>query len=266
MATYDPLFDQRIDVKKVSHILGYEFQNEALIAEALTHASVTNSNVPCYQRLEFLGDAVLDFCVTNYLFEKYHTAPPRTLHDLRKSSVNNDILSVLCIQLELHVHIRHFSMTFPSAVQQFQKLVVASQNEEGEYWLNFNPPKVLSDVMESLIGAVFVDTGFNLDPVMGLFDRLLKPLLDDHISIETIQQHQLGKLSCMVQEFGCKQCETRNVYSTTLGQCCIIFIHGQAFASGSGVNTKEARKEAAAKACQRIQDNPDEFIAKCTCS
>ncbi|KAF1798735.1 dsRNA-specific ribonuclease III dicer [Mucor lusitanicus] len=265
MAAYDPLFDQRIDIKKVSRILGYEFQNEALIAEALTHASVTNSSVPCYQRLEFLGDAVLDFCVTNYLFEKYHTAPPGTLHDLRKSSVNNDILSVLCIQLGLHVHIRHFSTTFPSAVKQFQELVVASQDEKGEYWLNFNPPKVLSDVVESLIGAVFVDAGFNLDPVLGLFDRLLKPLLDDHISIEAMQQHPLGKLKCMVQEFGCKQCETRNVYSATLGQCCVVFIHGQAFASGSGVNTKEARKEAAAKACQRIQDNPDEFIAKCTC-
>ncbi|GAN10589.1 dicer-like protein 1 [Mucor ambiguus] len=265
MATYDPLFDQRIDAKKVSHILGYEFQNEALIAEALTHASVTNSSVPCYQRLEFLGDAVLDFCVTNYLFEKYHTAPPGILHDLRKSSVNNDILSVLCIQLELHVHIRHFSMAFPSAVERFQELVVANHDEKGEYWLNFNPPKVLSDVIESLIGAVFVDAGFDLDPVKSLFDRLLKPLLDDHISMETIQQHPLGKLKCMVQKFGCTQCETRNVYSKTLDQCCVVFIHGQAFSSGSGVNTREARKEAATKACQRIQDNPDEFIAKCTC-
>ncbi|EPB86344.1 hypothetical protein HMPREF1544_06883 [Mucor circinelloides 1006PhL] len=265
IARYDPLFDQRVDLKKVSRILGYEFQNESLIAEALTHASVTNSSVPCYQRLESLGDAVLDFCVTQYLFEKYHTAPPGILHDLRKSSVNNDILSVLCIQLELHVHIRHFSTSFPLAVEQFQELLVASRDRKGEYWLNFNPPKVLSDVVESLIGAVFVDAGFNLDPVKSLFDRLLKPLLDDHISIETIQQHPLGKLKCLVQEFGCKQCETRNVYTARLGQCCVVFIHGQAFASGSGVNTKEARKEAAAKACQRIQDHPDEFIAKCTC-
>lgn len=211
IARYDPLFDQRVNLKKVSRILGYEFQNESLIAEALTHASVTNSSVPCYQRLEFLGDAVLDFCVTQYLFEKYHTAPPGILHDLRKSSVNNDILSVLCIQLELHVHIRHFSTNFPLAVEQFQELLAASQDRKDEYWLNFNPPKVLSDVVESLIGAVFVDAGFNLDPVKSLFDRLLKPLLDDHISIETIQQHPLGKLKCLVQEFGCKQCETRYI-------------------------------------------------------
>lgn len=206
---YDPLLDQPVDVKKVSDILGYQFKNKSLIAEALTHASMPYSSVPCYQRLEFLGDAVLDFCVTNYLFKKYHTAAPSTLHDLRKSSVNNDILSVLCIQLELNVHIRHFSTTFPSAMEQFQQLVLESQNEPGEYWLNFNPPKILSDVVESLIGAVFVDAGFNLDPVEELFDRLLKPFLDEHISIDTIKAHPLGKLMCIVQEFGCKQCETR---------------------------------------------------------
>lgn len=206
---YDPLLDQPVDVEKVSDILGYQFKNKSLITEALTHASVPYSSVPCYQRLEFLGDAVLDFCVTNYLFKKYHTAPPSTLHDLRKSSVNKDILSVLCVQLKLNVHIRHFSTAFSSVMEQFQQLVIESQNEQGEYWLDFNPPKILSDVVESLIGAVFVDAEFDLDPVEKLFNRLLKPPLDEHISIDTIKAHPLSKLMCTVQEFGCKQCEIR---------------------------------------------------------
>ncbi|CEP11830.1 hypothetical protein [Parasitella parasitica] len=262
-AVYDPDLQQRIDVDKVSCILGYQFQHKSLIAEALTHASVPYSSVPCYQRLEFLGDAVLDFCVTNYLFKKYRTAPPGILHDLRKSCVNNDILGVLCVQLGLHVHIRHFSTAFPTAVEQFQQLVLDSQDKEGEYWLNFNPPKILSDVVESLIGAVYVDSGFNLDPIEKLFDRILGPLLDEHISISMIQEHPVGKLKCMVQEFGCTHCETRNIY--TKEQHCVVFVHGEAYASGSGINTKEAKKQAAANACQRIQDLPDEFIAKCTC-
>ncbi|KAI8637061.1 putative dicer-like protein [Parasitella parasitica] len=262
-AVYDSSLDQPIDVHKVSHILGYQFHNESLVAEALTHASLPFSSVPCYQRLEFLGDAVLDFCVTNYLFKKYQKEPPGILHSLRKSCVNNDILSVLCVQLELNVHIRHFSSTFPSAVEQFQQLVLESRHKQGEYWLNFNPPKILSDVVESLIGAVFVDSEFNLAPVEKLFDKLLRPLLDEHISISTIQEHPSSKLKCMVQEFGCKQCETRNVY--TKEQHCVVFIHGEAYASGSGVNTKEAKKKAATNACQRIEDLPDEFMARCTC-
>lgn len=52
--------------------LSYDFRNRALLAEALTHCSWPNPAVPCYQRLEFLGDAVLDMLVTRHL---YHAHP-----------------------------------------------------------------------------------------------------------------------------------------------------------------------------------------------
>jgi dsRNA-specific ribonuclease len=52
--------------------LNYDFRNRALLAEALTHCSWPNPAVPCYQRLEFLGDAVLDVLVTRHL---YHAHP-----------------------------------------------------------------------------------------------------------------------------------------------------------------------------------------------
>lgn len=52
--------------------LNYDFGNRALLAEALTHCSWPNPAVPCYQRLEFLGDAVLDMLVTRHL---YHAHP-----------------------------------------------------------------------------------------------------------------------------------------------------------------------------------------------
>jgi endoribonuclease Dicer len=206
---YDPS-QRELDVQRVSEIIGYQFKDPSLVVEALTHASYLNSSVPCYQRLEFLGDAVLDFCVTKYLYNKYKAAQPGTLHDLRKSGVNNDILSVLCVQLKLHQHIRHVSNYLVPAIEEFRNLLKSAQDEgldHGEYWLNFNPPKVLSDVIESIIGAVYVDSKFDVRESELLFDRWLRPLLDKHISIEMIKVHPLGKLKCLVQEFGCLKCE-----------------------------------------------------------
>jgi endoribonuclease Dicer len=208
---YDPSL-RELDVRRVSEIVGYEFDDPSLIVEALTHASYVDSSVPCYQRLEFLGDAVLDFCVTKYLHDKYKTAQPSTLHSLKKSSVNNNILSVLCVQLQLHHHIRHVSSSLVSAVEGFNnsiKIIQEEGKDQGEYWLNLGPPKVLSDVIESVIGAVYVDSKFDVRQAEILFDRWLRPLLDKHISIELIQVHPFEKLQCLVKELGCSKYELK---------------------------------------------------------
>ncbi|KAG2230115.1 hypothetical protein INT48_006272 [Thamnidium elegans] len=263
--SYDPSL-RECSIERVTEIVGHDFKNKGLIVEALTHASVPVSSVPCYQRLEFLGDAVLDFCVTDYLFEKYGTAPPGLLHNLRKSSVNNDILSVLCVQLKLHTHIRHGSSYLMESILQFVQLVQDSTEKQGEYWLDFNPPKVLSDVIESLIGAVYVDCQFRLEPVLKLFGRWLKPLLENHISLQSIQEHPVGKLKYFVQAYGCVQCETRNITQNASGpKKCVVFIHQKPFTSGSGFNTREARKEAATRAYELLQEDENLLPSLCTC-
>ncbi|CAO3629586.1 unnamed protein product [Mucor hiemalis] len=200
------------DISRIEEILGYRFRTPSLATEALTHASCIDSNTGSYQRLEFLGDAVLDYCVTNYLFQTYSLAPPGILHDLRKSSVNNEILSVLCIQLRLSGHIRHMSDRLVGAMKDFELECKEAQRrgvDVGEYWLNFNAPKVLSDVIESLLGAVFVDSQFDVNTINGLFERLIQPLVDKHISIELMKVHPVGKWKCMIQELRCTEYEIR---------------------------------------------------------
>ncbi|KAG2199236.1 hypothetical protein INT47_010611, partial [Mucor saturninus] len=193
LSRYDATL-REVDVQRVTDIIGYQFKDSSLLVEALTHASVPVSSVPCYQRLEFLGDAVLDFCVTIYLFRKYGTAPPGQLHNLRKSSVNNNILSVLCVNLKLHGHIRHASDYLVSEIKYFVEQLKNAMDTTGEYWLDLYPPKVLSDVIESLIGAVYTDCGFKVEPVINLIERWLEPLLEEHISLELIQTHPVEKL------------------------------------------------------------------------
>lgn len=208
LSRYDATL-REVNVQRVTDIIGYEFKDPSLLVEALTHASVPISSVPCYQRLEFLGDAVLDFCVTIYLFRKYGTAPPGQLHNLRKSSVNNNILSVLCVSLKLHGHIRHASDYLISEMKFFVDQLENITDKTGEYWLDLYPPKVLSDVIESIIGAVYTDCGFKVEPVINLIEKLLEPLLEKHISLELMQAHPVEELFCIAQTHGCTQCVTR---------------------------------------------------------
>lgn len=57
--------------RKLEALLGYQFRDRSLLKEACTHSSWKESNSPCYQRLEFLGDAVLDLMVTETLAKRY---------------------------------------------------------------------------------------------------------------------------------------------------------------------------------------------------
>ncbi|KAI8332965.1 putative dicer-like protein [Choanephora cucurbitarum] len=269
-SNYDPTLLE-VNVERVSHILGYTFADPSLLVEALTHASMIGSSVPSYQRLEFLGDAVLDFCVTKYLYDKYSTSPPGVLHNLRKSSVNNDILSVLCVQLKLHHHIRHLSDRLINATKDFEQMLDAAKEEgsdHDEYWLDGNAPKVLADVVESMIGAIYVDSGFKLDPIYSFFEATLKPLLDKHISIQSSEAHPLTQFVHLIQGLGCIDYDIVNIVQKQVGpnaQKCVIFIHSTAFSSGSGYNVNEARKQAAQRAIDRLKNDASFLSNTCCC-
>ncbi|RUP43826.1 ribonuclease III domain-containing protein [Jimgerdemannia flammicorona] len=202
----DPKTLRSINVAKVEEITGHTFQNRLLIAEALTHASLPNSTCPCYQRLEFLGDAVLDFLVIRYLFNKYPNAAPGIMTELKDASVNNHILGAICLRVGLHRHVAHFSSKLVGAITQFVTAVSEmDKNGEcvGEYWSDLDVPKVLSDVVESMLGAVFVDSGFRTEAVEHMFAKWVEPVLDKHVTPETLKVHPLKLLTTRIQQDRC---------------------------------------------------------------
>lgn len=195
-----------LNIPGITEVVGREFKKPLLIVEALTHASLPNSTSPCYQRLEFLGDAILDFMVIRYLFAKYPDADPGIITDLKDSCVNNHILGIVCIETGLYKHIIHYSGKLVRAIEYFVNEVnETKENGEavGEYWVDFNIPKVLSDVVESMLGATFVDAGFKLEPVEELFAKWFLPILNNHVTPELIRIHPLRKLITDLQRFGC---------------------------------------------------------------
>ncbi|XP_062008969.1 endoribonuclease Dicer homolog 2-like [Rosa rugosa] len=124
--------EKLINVKHLEKQLNYSFRDPSLLVEALTHGSYMLPEIPgCYQRLEFLGDAVLDYLITSYLYNKYPGMSPGVLTNMRSASVNNDCFARAAVKAELHKHILHASKKLHKGdivhtVDNFKKLPTQS--------------------------------------------------------------------------------------------------------------------------------------------
>nr|CAD7589801.1 unnamed protein product [Timema genevievae] len=168
------------------HRIGYRFRDRSYLLQSLTHASYSpNRLTDCYQRLEFLGDAVLDYLITRHLYEDTRQHSPGALTDLRSSLVNNTIFASLAVRYSFHKYFRHLSPGLSEVVDRFVRI----QEENGhtiseEYYLieeeeceeaeDVEVPKALGDVFESVAGAIFLDSNMSLDAVWRVYFRMMK--------------------------------------------------------------------------------------------
>src|SRR3989344_6258977 len=93
------------DLNKLEKILGLEFRNKDLLQVSLTHRSYINENPNAgenNERMEFLGDAVLELVITEYLYEKFPEKPEGELTNLRASLVNANILGAVASELDFN--------------------------------------------------------------------------------------------------------------------------------------------------------------------
>lgn len=180
---YDELL---INYQRIETRLGYRFRDRAYLLQALTHPSFpTNNLTGCYQQLEFIGDAILDQLVSAYIFEQCPRKSPGKLTDIRSALVNNVTLACLCVRNHFHLHILHQNALLGEKIElfaQFQKnnghkiddhvllLRPAKGDRMGEY---VDVPKTLGDIMESIIGAVFLDSGNDLTETWSVVYRLM---------------------------------------------------------------------------------------------
>lgn len=148
-------------LEKLQKKLNYNFQDLDLLQRALTHKS---SNKPySNERLEYLGDAVMDLVVAKYLFEKFKNIPEGDLSKLRAALVNETSFAKLAKALNLG------------------DFIIISSAEERNNGRNKN--SLLSDAFEALMGAVFLEIGFEKTSKIAL--NLLEKEYH-HISLEEI--------------------------------------------------------------------------------
>lgn len=120
-----------------SHI-GYYFTDRSYLLQAMTHASYSQNRLTdCYQRLEFLGDAVLDYLITRHLYEDPRQHSPGALTDLRSALVNNTIFASLAVRHGFHKYFRHLSPGLNEVIDRFVRIQVENNHSISEEVIYF---------------------------------------------------------------------------------------------------------------------------------
>ncbi|KAH9063782.1 hypothetical protein EDB83DRAFT_2519936 [Lactarius deliciosus] len=184
--------------------LGYEFQHEELLQEALTHPSFWFGR-KSYQRLEFLGDAVIDLVVMTYLFKKYPHANSGQLSSLRSRVVCGPVLAFIAVQvLGLHGFLLAGNLELITAVDKYIPILqaISSRDIVLHSWAH-DPPKVLSDIFESLVAAILIDSGYNYDKTVCIVEAVMECVLG--ILSPDLPPEPVSALFLWVARSGCKR-------------------------------------------------------------
>ncbi|KAK8581994.1 hypothetical protein V6N12_072193 [Hibiscus sabdariffa] len=163
-----------VDTEALENLLGYQFLHKGLLLQAIVHPSYNRHGGGCFQRLEFLGDAVLDYLITSYLFSLYPKLKPGQLTDLRSVSVNNKSFANVAVERCLHKFLISDSCPLNEAIEKYVAFFTSSPDRglfEGP-----KCPKALGDLVESCFGAILLDTGFDLTRVWKIMLSLLDPI------------------------------------------------------------------------------------------
>ncbi|XP_044470277.1 endoribonuclease Dicer homolog 2-like [Mangifera indica] len=238
--------EKLINRAHLESLLNYKFHDSSLLVEALTHGSYMLPEIPsCYQRLEFLGDAVLDYIITIHLYNKYPGMRPGLITDMRSASVNNDCYAQSSVKHGLHKHILHCShelhKQIHATVESFEKSPLGSTfgwESESSF------PKVLGDVIESLAGAIYIDSGYDKEKVF----ESVRPLLEPLVTPETVRLQPARELNelCQKQHFDLKKLIHTgiNVVATVTVE---VEANGRVFKYTSTADDKKTSKKLACK-------------------
>jgi ribonuclease III len=231
------LLDKREFSSRLKKILGFSPGNLKLYEIAFIHRSATftlpNGKKVNNERLEYLGDAVLDAILSDYLFEKFPDANEGFLTKIRSRIVNRDVLNQLAVSMGI------------------DKILISKISS------THITRNLYGDAFEALIGSVFLDKGFRRTKRV-FIKNVLNQYLDLDLIVKTdtdykslvfewVQKHKSNLIFTYKEEYDFNL--KKSVFSTTL------FIDKQEFGEGQGSSKKEAEQEAASQAWKRLRDN-----------
>ncbi|TKY74840.1 Endoribonuclease Dicer-like 3 [Spatholobus suberectus] len=174
------------EIASLEKKIGYEFSVKGLLLEAITHLSEKELGIGyCYERLEFLGDSVLDLLITWHLYQSHTDIDPGLLTDLRSASVNNDNFAQVAVRHNLHPHLLHSSGLLLSQISEYVKVISESDTRSLP---SIRAPKALGDLVESIAGAILIDAKLSLDQVWKVFYPLLSPIVTDKLELPPFRE------------------------------------------------------------------------------
>jgi endoribonuclease Dicer len=198
---------------KIQTRMGYTFRHPKLLRSAMTHPSYTSSIVPDYQRLEFLGDSILDMVCIRNLYDRFPDRDPQWLTEHKMAMVSNKFLGAVAVDLEFDKYLYHSGLHIPAQIADYtfkirDRLADAKANNHIDFWTEIeDPPKCLSDTVESYIGAVFLDSNFNYGEVEKFFQRHIYWYFSDMTVYDTFaNKHPTTELhNILTKQFKCRE-------------------------------------------------------------
>jgi ribonuclease-3 len=227
------------EFKAFQEKMGVQFQNESLLKQAFTHSSYVNEHrrkpYEDNERLEFLGDAVLELTVSQFLYKTYPVMSEGELTKLRAAVVCEPSLVIFANELE------------------FGKLILLGKGEEmtgGRM-----RPALLADVFEAYIGALYLDQG--MDAVIPFLEKIVFPkisagafshVMDFKSQLQEFVQRELkGAPSYRILE---EKGPAHNKEFITE-----VSLNGTVLGTGSGRSKKEAEQFAARMALEQVKQS-----------
>ncbi|KAJ5747415.1 uncharacterized protein N7511_009111 [Penicillium nucicola] len=270
-----------LDLARQIERLGYTFKYPRLLRSAFTHPSIPSSwaRVPCYQRLEFLGDALFDLVCVEYLFHRFPTRDPQWLTEHKMAMVSNKFLGALAVKLNLHPHLQHASAPLLSQITRYAEALQVADSESGgemDYWISApDSPKVaLPDMVEAYVGAIFVDSGFDLTVVEKFFQTHVLPFFGNMSIYDTFaNRHPTTYLhNRIAQEFRCndyclKSGEIPGVDGEPPTILAIVMVHGEPVAKAVATSSRYAKIKASSRALETLESmTRTDFQARYDCA
>lgn len=222
-----------MELTPLEQLLHIKFQNRKLFQQAFTHTSYAHErrntiSIPDNERLEFLGDAVLELAVSEYLFERFPDMSEGDLTRNRARIVCEPSLASFAKELNFGNYVR---------LGKGEELTGGRER-----------PSLLADVFEAFVGALFLDQG--IDQVRTFLHRVVFPKIDEKwLSVtidaksqlqELVQQEKLGPLEYRIVDMQGPAHDRQFVAE--------VYLENECLGRGSGRSKKEAEQRAAAEA------------------
>lgn len=224
-------------MKSVAEIFGIETITDELYQKALTHPSYTKEkglqHTDCYERLEFLGDAVLKLTISDVLFKMFPDYQEGELSKIRSVIVSDNTLADLAKKSGL------------------QKLIVMSKHEEKQGCRELN--SICACAYEAILGAYYLDGKF--DEIIQYIKKTFQPYIDD------VQNHfEKFNAKAILQEYTQSKTKNTPVYSVIneIGPEhkkefeVEVRYNNEVLAVEKGANKKEAEQKCAYSACKKL--------------
>ena len=232
--------NHEVDYSPVEERLGYHFNDTSLLAMAFTHRSALGIRERAdYERLEFLGDAVLDLAVAHLLSDFHPEAREGELSKMRAALVNTQALATFARNLELGTYIR----------------LGRGESSSG----GADRPSILADVMEATIGAIYRDGGFEtaMAIIQGIFKDSLREVTPSDPKTEL--QEVLHACGSEPPEYLLELMEGPEHAPTFV---TVVIIDGEVVGRGRGPTKKAAQQVSAAEALKSMTPSATPILLK----